>query len=158
MTPQKKQVKSSMQFLGKIHEVYLTALSTHFNVEKERHLKFELNKKLCNRIINEQSKIFLSEEYCNDFEAHPHLLSNFGSYETAYYQLVFEISLKVIDGINLISDKNHKIKDIFISGGFNKNQIFTTFLKLLDSNLILKVSDFKNESAYGAALLMKDYL
>ena len=60
-----------------------------------------------NQIINERSNIFLSEEFYNDFEAHPHLLSNFGNYETAYYQLVFEISRKVIDGINLISDKNH---------------------------------------------------
>lgn len=158
MTPQKQQIKSSMQFLGKIHEVYLPALSSYFNVKKETHLNLELNKKLFNQIINERSNIFLSEEFYNDFEAHPHLLSNFGNYETAYYQLVFEISRKVIDGINLISDKNHKIKDIFISGGFNKNQIFTTFLKLLDSNLLLKVSDCKNESAYGAALLMKDYL
>ena len=45
MTPQKQQIKSSMQFLGKIHEVYLPALSSYFNVEKETHLKLELNKK-----------------------------------------------------------------------------------------------------------------
>tara|TARA_R110001592_G_scaffold218081_3_gene472007 strand:+ start:2125 stop:3435 length:1311 start_codon:yes stop_codon:yes gene_type:complete len=155
MTPEKQQIKSSMQFLGKIHEVYLKALSIYFKVEKKKHLTLDLNKKLCKDLIWENSRVFLAEGIDKDFEAHPHLLSKFGNYETAYYQLVFEISKKVIDGINLISDENKTIKDVYISGGFNKNPMFTTFLKLLKNNIILKASECKNESALGAALMMK---
>ncbi|QNM84333.1 carbohydrate kinase [Polaribacter pectinis] len=158
MTPEKQQIKSSMQFLGKIHEVYLTALSSYFKVDKNKHLQLQLNKKLCNELVYEDSRVFLSEGIDSDFEAHPNLLTYYANYETAYYQLIFEISKKVIDGINLISDENNPINNVFISGGFNKNLIFITFLKLLKSDIILKISDCKNESALGAALMMKSYL
>ena len=158
MTPEKQQIKSSMQFLGKIHEVYLTALSTYFKVHVNKHLHLQLNKKLCQEILHENSRVFLSEGIDSDFEAHPKLLVNYTNYETAYYQLVFEICKKVIKGIKLISDENSSIKEIYISGGFNKNVIFITFLKLLKSDIVIKISDCKNESALGAALMMKSYL
>jgi sugar (pentulose or hexulose) kinase len=158
MTPDKQQIKSSMQFLGKIHEVYLTALSTYFKVDVNKHLQLLVNKKLCQELIHENSRVFLSEGIDDDFEAHPNLLSYYANYETAYYQLVFEISKKVINGIKLISDENSSIKDVYISGGFNKNLIFITFLKLLKSDIRIKISDCKNESALGAALMMKSYL
>ncbi|MEO9571189.1 MAG: FGGY family carbohydrate kinase [Polaribacter sp.] len=158
MTPEKQQIKSSMQFLGKIHEVYLTALSNHFKVDIDKHLHLQLNKKLCQELIHENSRVFLSEGIDEDFEAHPNLLKYYANYETAYYQLVFEISKKVINGIKLISDKNAAIKEIYISGGFNKNLIFISFLKLLKNDIVIKISDCKNESALGAALMMKSYI
>ena len=158
MTPEKQQIKSSMQFLGKIHEVYLSALSTNFEVDINKHLHLQLNKQLCKELLHENSRVFLSEGIDEDFEAHPDLLANYVNYETAYYQLVFEISKKVIKGIKLISDENSSIKEVYISGGFNKNLIFITFLKLLKSDIVIKISDCKNESALGAALMMKSYL
>ena len=158
MTPEKQQIKSSMQFLGKIHEVYVKALSTHFKADTNKHLQLELNKKLCKELIDENSRVFLSEGIDEDFEAHPNLLAYYVKYETAYYQLVFEISKKVIQGIELISDENSSIKHIYISGGFNKNIILITFLKLLKSDIIITITDYKNESALGAALMMKSYL
>lgn len=158
MTPEKQQIKSSMQFLGKIHEVYLTALSNHFKDDVDKHLHLPLNKKLCQELIHENSRVFLSEGIDEDFEAHPNLLKYYANYKTAYYQLIFEISKKVIKGIKLISDENSSIKEIYISGGFNKNLIFISFLKLLKSDIIIKISDCKNESALGAALMMKSYI
>ncbi|NRR90124.1 carbohydrate kinase [Winogradskyella undariae] len=38
MTPEKQQVKSSMQFLGRIHEVYIKALSEYFKVDINTHM------------------------------------------------------------------------------------------------------------------------
>ncbi len=158
MTPEKKQVKSSMQFLGRIHEVYIKALSDYFKGDVNTHLELALNTSLCTELIEQDARIFLSEGIDTDFEAHPELLQKFLSYETAYYQLIYEISKKVISGINLISDKNSKITNVYISGGFNKNEVFIEFLTLLKPNITIKISDCKNESALGAALLMKDYL
>ncbi|WP_298946208.1 FGGY family carbohydrate kinase [uncultured Polaribacter sp.] len=158
MTPEKQQIKSSMQFLGKIHEVYLSALSTYYKEDINKHLHLQVNKNLCQELIHENSRVFLSEGIDDNFEAQPNLLAYYVNYETAYYQLVFEISKKVINGIKLISDKNSSIKDVYISGGFNKNLIFITFLKLLKSDIRINISDCKNESALGAALMMKSYL
>lgn len=158
MTPTKQQVKSSMQFLGRIHEVYLEPLSSHFNTHIDRYLNFTLNEQLCTDLIVENAQVFLSKGIDTNFEANEHLFKYFGCYETAYYQLIYEICKKVITGIELISDKDTEIKYIYISGGFNKNRVFTKFLKLLKRDIIIKISDCKNESALGAALMMKSYL
>jgi len=158
MTPEKQQVKSSMQFLGRIHEVYIKALSEYFKVDINTHMDLVLNTTLCKELIDQNSRVFLAEGIDTDFEAHSEYLQKFLSYETAYYQLIYEISKKVISGIDLISDENSNIKDVYISGGFNKNEVFIQFLKCLKDNITIKISDCKNESALGAALLMKDYL
>ncbi|MBU3012841.1 carbohydrate kinase [Polaribacter vadi] len=158
MTPKKQQIKSSMQFLGRIHEVYLKPLSEHYNVHIDRHLSLGLNEKLCQELIVENAQIFLTEGIDTEFEANEKLFKYFGSYDTAYYQLILEICKKVINGINLISDKNSELKCIYISGGFNRNRIFIKYLSLLKKNCKIKISNCKNESALGAAMLMKKYL
>lgn len=158
MTPEKQQVKSSMQFLGRIHEVYLKAFSDYFKVSIDTHLGLVLNETLCKELIVQDAKIFLSDGIDTDFEAHNEYLQKFLSYETAYYQLVYEISKKVVTGIDLIADQNTNISNVFISGGFNKNEMFIKFLTLLKTDITIKISDCKNESALGAALLMKKYI
>ena len=158
MTPEKQQVKSSMQFLGRIHEVYLKTLSDFYKVDVDYHLDLVLNPTLCNELMDQNTRVFLSEGIDADFEAHPEYLQKFLSYETAYYQLIYEISKKVISAIELISDEKAELKDVYISGGFNKNKIFIAFLERLKPSITIKISDCKNESALGAALLMKDYL
>ncbi len=157
MTPDKQQIKSSMQFLGRIHEMYLEVLGKHFKVDIDSHLHLKLDKNLCSKMISNPSRVFLSEGIDTEFEAKESLLHKFESYESAYYQLVFEISKKVIDAIEIILDKNSNLKDIYISGGFNKNEIFVEFLSLFKPSQTIRIPNIKNESALGAALLMKDY-
>lgn len=158
MTPEKQQGKSSMQFLGRIHEVYLEAFSAYFKVDIDTHLDLKLDKNLCSEIVSNPSRVYLTEGIDTEFEAKEDLVQKFDNYELAYYQLIFEISKKVVDAINLILDKNNLLKDIYISGGFNKNEIFIEFLSLLKPDVSIKIPKVKNESALGAALLMKDYL
>ena len=45
-----------------------------------------------------------------------------------------------------------------MSGGFNKNEMFIEFISQMKEGVSVKIPDCKNESALGAALLMKDYL
>jgi len=158
MTPKKQQVKSSMQFLGRIHEVYLKPFSTFYNVDVNKHLDLNLEEERCIDIINKNKQVFLADGIDTDFDANEELLTRFNSYEEAYYQLVYEISKKVIAAINLITDKDKTIKNIYISGGFNKNVIFIKYLTLLKKGIVIKISECKNESALGAALMMKSYL
>ena len=158
MTPDKQQVKSSMQFLGRIHEVYVEAFSSYFNLDPDTHLELELNKSSCVSIISNPGGVFLAEGIDTDFEAKDDLIQGFENYESAYYQLVFEISQKVKNAIDLIMDENNSLQDIYISGGFNRNKIFVHFLKLMRPDLAIKIPKVTNESALGAALLMQDYL
>lgn len=158
MTPEKKQIKSSMQFLGRMHEVYVEALAKYFNVDVDTHLTLKLNKELCSNIISNPTKIFLAEGSETEFTANTDVLKSFNTYEDAYYQLVFDICKKVMDAIELILDANNSLKDIYISGGFNKNEMFVHFLSLLKPAVTIRIPNVKNESALGAALLMKEYI
>ena len=158
MTPEKQQIKSSMQFLGRMHEVYVEALAKHFNVDVDTHLTLEINKELCSSIISNSMNVFLTEDSQTNFAANINVLNNFNTYENAYYQLVYDICRKVMGAIELILDADNSLKDIYISGGFNKNKIFVHFLSLLKPEVTIRIPNIKNESALGAALLMKDYL
>ena len=122
MTPDKQQVKSSMQFLGQIHEVYLEALSTYFKVDIDTHLSLKLDSDLCAKIVSNPSRVFLAEGIDTDFEAKEFLLHKFENYESAYYQLVFEISKKVINAIDLILDEN-KLDLIMKDGKIYKKEL-----------------------------------
>ena len=61
MTPEKQQVKSSMQFLGRIHEVYLEALSKHFKADIDTHLNLNLDKSFCDALVTSDSQVFLAK-------------------------------------------------------------------------------------------------
>ncbi|PQV50630.1 sugar (pentulose or hexulose) kinase [Jejuia pallidilutea] len=158
MTPDKKQIKSSMQFLGKVHEVNAIELSKYFSVDKSYFLELTLNKKLCSDIISTSKATFFPNKIADDFKGNLNCLNTFENYEHAYYQLVFEITQRVQQGINRILDTEHNLKNIFISGGFNRNEIFVEYLRQMMPEQTIKFPEGKNASALGAAMLMKAYI
>ena len=158
MTPDKKQIKSSMLFLGHIHEVNAIELSTYFGVDKNHYLELSLNKKLCSDIISKSKSIFFPSKIANDFKIDLLQIDKFFSYEYAYYQLIYEITQRVYDGINLILDSKNNLKEVYISGGFNRNHIFVEYLDQIMPEQKIRFPNGKNASALGAAMLMREYL
>ena len=157
MTPNKDQVKSSMHFLGHAHELYIEVLSTYFSKDLHTYTNLDIDLDLIQNSLKKSKKIFLPPIVDGDFKVDINVLSNFFSYEEAYCQLMTEISIKVVDDIKLVLDNHNNIKHLYLSGGFNKNKWFICFIKLLMPNFILELSDIKNESALGAALMMDSY-
>ncbi|MDO7172389.1 FGGY family carbohydrate kinase [Mariniflexile sp. AS56] len=157
MTPDKKQIKSSMQFLGRVHEVNAIALSNYFEVDKSHFLELTLNKSLCSKILTSSKHVFFPNDIPTDFIGNMDQLHTFKSYEHAYYQLIFEISQRVHQGIERILDTKHNLKDVYISGGFNRNNIFVEYLTQMMPNQHIQFPKGKNASALGAAMLMKEY-
>lgn len=158
MTPDKKQIKSSMQFLGRVHEVNAIELSKYFNVEENHYLELTLNKELCAQTISESKSIFFPNDIPSDFIGNLKQLNNFDDYEHAYYQLIFEICYRVHEGIQHILDANNNLKNVYISGGFNKNDIFVEYLNQMMPEQSIQFPKGKFASALGAAMLMKGYL
>nr|WP_246200203.1 FGGY-family carbohydrate kinase [Maribacter luteus] len=85
-------------------------------------------------------------------------LKRYDSFEKAYHQLVYEISYLVFEGIQLILDSDSNLRSIYITGGFNKNDIFVECLSQMLPEQKIKFPNVRNASALGAALLMKQYL
>jgi sugar (pentulose or hexulose) kinase len=158
MTPDKKQIKSSMQFLGHVHEVNALELSKHFKVDKNHYLELTLNKELCGIIFSKSKFVFFQKEISSKFIGNLKQLNNFKTYEEAYYQLIFEITHLVFKGIGRILDSKNKLKEVYISGGFHKNNIFVEYLCQMMPEQKIQFPKGENASALGAAMLMKDYL
>lgn len=158
MTTDKKQVKSSMQFLGHVHEINVLDLGSFFGKEKDFYLTIDFDKNTCLKIFQNSKKVFFPDGIPGDYKADLSLVNSFTNFEEAYIQLVFEIGQLVYEGLGYILNKENSLKSIYISGGFNKNIFFMEFLSLMMPDLNIEASQMKNTSALGAALLMKDYL
>jgi sugar (pentulose or hexulose) kinase len=158
MTPDKQQIKSSMQFLGRVHEVNAIELSTYFGVIKNHYLELTLNKALCTSILSKEEAVFFPNEIAEDFKGDLIQLDNFTDYEQAYYQLIYEITERVHKGITRILDSPNNLKEVYISGGFNRNDIFVEYLQQMMPNQKIAFPKGENASALGAAMLMKDHL
>ncbi len=157
MTTNKKQVKSSMQFLGHVHEINVLELSDYFGVENDYYIHMSLNEDSCIQTFKNSKRIFFSNGLPDNYKADLSQLNSFDNFEKAYDQLLFEISLLVYEWLVFILDKENKLQNIYISGGFNKNLIFMYYLSLMMPDLNIEASEMKNTSALGAALLMKGY-
>lgn len=158
MTPDKQQIKSSMQFLGRVHEVNAIELSTYFGVIKNHYLELTLNKALCTSILSKEEAVFFPNEIAEDFKGDLIQLDNFTDYEQAYYQLIYEITERVHKGVTRILDSPNNLKEVYISGGFNRNDIFVEYLQQMMPNQKIAFPKGENASALGAAMLMKDHL
>lgn len=158
LTPDKKQIKSSMQFLGKVHEVNSEALAKHFDVLENHYLELELNKNLCKNLIQKNESTFFPHKIPDNWRGDFSNIDSFDTYEQAYYQLIYEITIRVCKAVNLILDTGSNLEIIYISGGFNKNKMFVEYLDLMlpKKEIIFTQSD--NASALGAAMLMREYL
>lgn len=157
MTTDKKQVKSSMKFLGHLHEVNVSELISFFNKKSDYYFTLKPDKESCLQTFQLSKKIFFPNGISNDYKADLSQLNLFDSFDAAYNQLMFEISLMVFNGLEYILDKNNKLKNIFVSGGFNKNMFFMQYLLLMMPNMNIEASLIKNTSALGAAMILKDH-
>jgi len=152
------EIKSFMQFLGQVHEVNATELERIFQVTEKQYLRLNLSKELCAKNIVESKDVFFPKEIPNDHKGDFSLLNDFKDFEHAYYQLMFEISKRVYEGIKLILDSSNNLKDVYISGGFDRNKIFIEYLTQMMPEQKIRFHKGKCASALGAAMLMKSYL
>lgn len=158
MTPDRRQIKSSMQFLGHVHEMNAIALGEYFKVAPDAYKALSLDRHLCKTVFNQAQHAFFQAQIPADYKGNFKHLNNSTSYETAYYQLVFEIAHQVCQAIQLILDANSNLEAIYMAGGFNKNEIFIEFLSLMMPEIRLELMEGEQGSALGAAMLMKDYI
>ena len=121
-------------------------------------MSISLNKKLCSDIISKSKSTFFPSKIANDFKIDLLQIDKFFSYEYAYYQLIYEITQRVYDGINLILDSKNNLKEVYISGGFNRNHIFVEYLDQIMPEQKIRFPNGKNASALGAAMLMRECL
>jgi sugar (pentulose or hexulose) kinase len=148
----KQQVKSSRLFLGHIHEINALKLSDHFKCSTDEFKKVKTDEALLKQIMLENKSTFfpngIPDDYVADFE-HIEMFESFGN---AYHQLMFELAKFETEAIQLVLEKKDKIEDIYITGGFVKNDIFCSVVATLFKDKKVYSAEIYNATALGAAM------
>jgi sugar (pentulose or hexulose) kinase len=156
MSIQQKQVKSSRFFLGHIHDVNVERLSEFFKVYKNTYKKVVVDGGLLERFKenNKGERVFFSGTMPEDFIDKDADLGKFGSFREAYHQLMIDLTTLTADSINLIITPGDKTKNLFVTGGFAKNPLFTRLLAARFCDKTVYTSEIANATSLGAALVL----
>jgi len=114
MTPEKKQVKSNMQMLGWVHDLNVKEISSIFKVGENTFKNVEVNQNICKKIFDENKLEFFQKGIPENYLGNLNYLDRFENFDFAYHQFMFELTSFVAKAINMILDRNSKLKDIFI--------------------------------------------
>jgi len=157
MSVERKPVKSSRLFLGNMHERGVRLLNEHFRttVDFYKNVNYDqdLHKMLKVRYSGDKRAYFNSGPGSREFRERIDLF-DFKSFDEGYHQLMSELCDLTIEAIKLILPEKDDIENLYITGGFGKNNIF---LKLLANSFTSKkvyTSDINNATALGAALVI----
>lgn len=151
-------VKSSRFFLGHIHDVNSERLAKFFNVPKDNYKNVQTNEKLLSAYLKSSMKarIFFKEGIPADFIDKGVELSQFSDYSEAYHRLIYDLTILNARSVNLIHSDKDGVENIYISGGFARNEIFVRLMKNIYPDKGVFTSEIDNSSALGAALVVWD--
>jgi sugar (pentulose or hexulose) kinase len=156
MSITRQPVKSSRLFLGHMHESASRLISDHFsspddyfrNVKADRKMSSALKSKFKDKMI-----FFAAGPYSYDLREYVDMYQ-FSSFEEAYHQLMNELCDLTVRSVKLVLPENDEIENIFITGGFSKNELFLNLISDAFSSKHVYSSEIKNASALGAALVI----
>jgi sugar (pentulose or hexulose) kinase len=152
----RQPVKSSRLFLGHLHETAVKQLTIHFNKSENYYKKVKADRQLSTFLKTKfkEKKIFFKtgpdsrelKDYIDLYE--------FGTLEEAYHQLMNELCDLTVEAINLVLPANDETANIYITGGFSKNELFLNQITEAYPSKLVYTSEIANASALGAALVI----
>lgn len=145
LTFEGKPVKSSRLFAGQFHEIETKRIASHFGLSKDFYKKIAYNSEIKTIVPNEIdiNKTAFSERVLNLFE----------TVEFAYHQLITDLVAQQIFSTGLIL-RDSNVKNIFVDGGFSKNEIYMNLLAKAFPNYSVFAAEVSQASALGAALII----
>jgi sugar (pentulose or hexulose) kinase len=156
MSIQQKPVKSSRFFLGHVHDVNVERLTGHYRVDNNAYKKVALDENLLEqyREKNKGERIFFSGGMPEDFIDRDADLDSFGTFREAYHQLMIDLTNLTADSINLIITPEDHTRNLYVTGGFAKNPLFTRILASRFCDKAVYTSEVANATSLGAALVL----
>jgi sugar (pentulose or hexulose) kinase len=149
-------VKSSRLFLGNLHERSVTPIADHFKKPEDYYRKVRYDSKLSASLkskFNTNKLFFKIGPYSPDIKEHVDLYE-FSTYEEAYHQLMNELCDLTVVSVKLVLPENDDISNIYITGGFSKNELFLNLITEAFPEKMVYTSEITNSSALGAALII----
>jgi hypothetical protein len=142
--------------LGQIHESALKFINEHFRKPEDYYKKIKADEQLSSFLKSkfESKKVFFqTDPYSRDLKEYIDMYE-FNTYEEAYHQLMNELGDLIIESINLVIPIKDDIENIYITGGFSKNDLFLNLISRAYPSKSVYTSEIANGSALGAALVV----
>jgi sugar (pentulose or hexulose) kinase len=158
MSITRQPVKSSRLFLGHLHETAVKQLTIHFNKSEDSYKKVKADRQLSTFLkakFKEKRIYFKTGPDSRDLKDYIDLYE-FSSIEEAYHQLMNELCDLTIEAINMVLPANDETANIYITGGFSKNELFVNLITEAYPSKLVYTSEIANASALGAALVISD--
>lgn len=158
MSITRQPVKSSRLFLGHLHETAVKQLTIHFNKSEDSYKKVKADRQLSTFLktkYKEKKIYFKTGPDSRDLKDYIDLYE-FSSIEEAYHQLMNELCDLTIEAINLVLPSNDETANLYITGGFSKNELFLNLITEAYPSKLVYTSEIANASALGAALVISD--
>ncbi|GET28021.1 FGGY-family carbohydrate kinase [Prolixibacter sp. SD074] len=148
-----KPVKSSRYFLGHIHDVNVERLTNYFGAETSAYKYVGLNKMLLKKYLENGLQSFFRKKLLTSYLDDSVDLEQFDNFETAYHQLMFDLTEECICSLRLVFPAKDDVESLIVSGGFARNEIFMAYLASRFPEKRVYTSEIDNASALGAALV-----
>jgi L-fuculokinase len=154
LQPNGKPVKASRLFGGHFHEVETTRIANYFKVEIDFYKSLIFDLEHYKKVIKSFVPVNFSDTNTCYFSEKD--LSKFNSADEAYNQLIYDLVKQQVFSLNLIIAKNNTISNIFVDGGFSKNNIFMHLLAKEYPQFNIFGAEVAQASALGAALILHE--
>lgn len=157
-------VKASRVFLGGEHDHQVKRLSEHFHCDIETYKTVRcdpvLIEKVASRIVRKDTSLepatMKGTGPFPDIEPGVWDITAFTSYEEAYHQLIVDMVCIVGVSLYLVNEGKCDV-DLFVDGGFGKNEIFMTALASLFPAANVRSSRISQATSLGTAMMMHPY-
>ena len=156
MSITRQPVKSSRLFLGYLHETALKQICDHFRKPDDFYRKMKADSQLSATIKTKftgKKVFFQTGPYSRNLKDYIDMYE-FTNPEEAYYQLMNELGDLTVEAVNLVIPENDETENIYITGGFSKNELFLNFIANAYPSKFVYTSEIANGSALGAAMVV----
>ena len=156
MSITRQPVKSSRLFLGHLHETALKQICDHFRKPDDFYRKMKADSQLSAIIKTKftgKKVFFQTGPYSRNLKDYIDMYE-FTNPEEAYYQLMNELGDLTVEAVNLVLPENDETENIYITGGFSKNELFLNFIANAYPSKFVYTSEIANGSALGAAMVV----
>lgn len=156
MSITRQPVKSSRLFLGNLHEEAIKKLNAHFKASDDYYKNVKPDSRLieiCKKKCGDQRFFFENLPYSRELKEKNDFFV-FKSFDEGYHQLMVELSELTVEAIDLILPADNDIENIYITGGFSRNPLFTKLVSEAYPEKSVFTSEIFNATALGAALVI----
>jgi sugar (pentulose or hexulose) kinase len=152
----RQPVKSSRLFLGHLHESALKLLTDHFRKSADYYKKVKVDRKFSASLREKfRDRLLYYQPYGYLHELKEHIdMYEFATFEEAYHQMMNELCDLTIESIKLVLSENDNTENLYITGGFSKNEIFIDHISEAFPGKLVYTSEIVNASSLGAALVI----